>query len=149
MIHDVRVFPLRKIIDPRGMVMHMLRRDDPHFEEFGEIYFSGVHQGAVKAWHLHHRMTLNYAVPHGLVRLVLYDQRLQSPTRGQVQEIEMGPDHYALVAIPPGIWNGFLGLAEGMSLVANCATIPHDPNEIDRLDPFDQSIPYQWESRHP
>ncbi len=40
MIEGVLVVPLRKIPDERGMVMHMLRTDAEHFQQFGEIYFS-------------------------------------------------------------------------------------------------------------
>ena len=69
-IEGVIVTPLRKIPDERGTIMHMLRRDDPHFQAFGEIYFSTVYPGAIKAWHLHKRMTLNYAVPHGNIKFV-------------------------------------------------------------------------------
>ena len=67
MIHDLRVTPLQRIPDERGAVLHMLREDDPAFERFGEIYFSLVYPGVVKGWHLHKRMTLNYAVPIGMV----------------------------------------------------------------------------------
>ena len=65
MIDGVKIVPLRQIPDERGKVMHMLRADAEHFSGFGEIYFSMVYPGAVKAWHLHRRMTLNYAVPIG------------------------------------------------------------------------------------
>lgn len=122
----------------------MLRSDDPHFERFGEIYFSVVNPKVVKGWHLHRTMTLNYAVPIGRIRLVLYDVRDGSPTHGVVQEIEMGPRRYELVTIPPGVWNGFLGLGDTPSLVANCATEPHDPNEIVRIPPRSPEIPYDW-----
>jgi len=148
MIDGVEVHPLRQIPDERGKVMHMLRRDDPWFREFGEIYFSVVFPGAIKAWHLHRRMTLNYAVPSGRIKLVLYDERDGSPTRGALQEIFTGEDVYALVVVPPGIWNGFKGLGIGPAIVANCATIPHDPDEIVRMDPFSERIPYRWELRH-
>ena len=144
MIHDVRVIPLQKIPDHRGMVMHMLRRDDLHFEQFGEIYFSVVLPGAVKGWHLHTQMTLNYAVVVGEIRLALYDERPDSPSRGKVQEILLGEDNYCLVKIPPHIWNSFQGLGSKRSIVANCSTIPHDPKEIKRVDPYDNSFPYQW-----
>src|SRR5262249_37755817 len=120
----------------------MLRGDDPHFETFGEIYFSIVNRGVVKGWHLHRSMTLNYAVPIGHIRLALYDARESSPSRGRTQEIEMGPHDHKLVRVPPGIWNGFLGLAEPISLVANCATEPHDPAEIVRLPATSHEIPY-------
>lgn len=145
MIDGVTLTPLRQIGDDRGKVMHMLRRDSPVFVDFGEIYFSTVHPGIVKGWHIHKRMVLNYAVPHGEVRVVLYDQRPESPTRGQVQEAVLSPEHYALLTIPPGVWSGFQGLGSETAILANCASLPHDPDEIDRLDPTDPSIPYDWD----
>jgi dTDP-4-dehydrorhamnose 3,5-epimerase len=147
-IHDVRVTPLRRIPDERGAIMHMLRRDDPRFEAFGEIYFSLVYPGVIKGWHLHARMTLNYAVPVGMIKLVCFDDRADSPSRGTLQEIHLGELHYALVTIPPGIWNGFTAEGTAAALVANCATEPHDPAEIERLDPFSEQIPYDWALRH-
>ena len=145
MIQGVSIHPLRQILDERGKVMHMLRRDEPWFERFGEIYFSVVNPGSVKAWHLHKKMTLNYAVVHGDIRLVLYDDRTGSPTRGRVQEISTGEGQYALITVPPRVWNGFKGVSAAPSIVANCATLPHDPKEIVRVDPFSKDIPYDWE----
>ena len=87
MIEGVVVQPLRRIADERGSVMHMLRASDPWFAGFGEIYFSTVYPGVVKGWHLHRRMVLNYAVPHGSIKMVLYDDRDGSRTKGELQEI--------------------------------------------------------------
>jgi len=148
MINGVKLTQLKQLLDERGKVMHMLRADSDGFTGFGEIYFSCVYPGAVKAWHLHKRMTLNYAVPHGNIKFVLYDDRENSPTRGELQEIFLGPDNYCLVTVPPRVWNGFKGIGLTMAIVANCASIPHDPAEIDRLDPFSPDIPYSWEIRH-
>ena len=148
MIDGVVVTPLKQIPDERGKIMHMLRSDDPQFERFGEIYFSMVYPGAIKAWHLHTKMTLNYAVVAGMVKLVLYDPRPSSPTKGEVQEIFLGEQNYARVKIPPGIYNGFKGVGTIPAIVANCSTIPHDPAEIQRLDPFSKDIPYSWDLRH-
>lgn len=148
MIEGVIVTPLRQILDERGKVMHMLRADAPHFKGFGEIYFSCVYPGAIKAWHIHKRMTLNYAVPHGHIKFALYDDRDGSPTRGQLQELVLGSDNYCLVTVPPLVWNGFKGIGGEMAIVANCATIPHNPEEIERRSPFDASIPYTWDIRH-
>ena len=148
MIDGVIVTPLWQIPDERGKVMHMLRSDAPHFRAFGEIYFSCVYPGAVKAWHIHRRMTLNYAVPHGRIKFVLYDDRDGSPTRGEVQELFLGPENYCLVTVPPMVWNGFKGIGDEMAIVANCASIPHDPDEIGRRDPADSAIPYDWQIRH-
>jgi len=147
MIDGVLVHPLKRLPDERGTVMHMLRADDPHFERFGEIYFSVVYPGVVKGWHLHDRMALNYAVVSGVIKLVLYDDRASSPTRGEVQEVFVGDSNYVLVRVPPRVWNGFKGIGIAPAIVANCATIPHDPDEITRLDPADPSIPYNWSLR--
>jgi len=143
-IEGVRIDPLRRIEDERGAILHMFRSDDPLFERFGEIYFSLVHPGWVKGWHLHTKMTLNYAVPVGSVLIVLYDARDESTTRGRLQEIRTGPTDYKRVRIPPGVWNGFLNTGAADAVVANCATLPHDPDEIRRLPPTDSSIPYRW-----
>ncbi len=148
MIEGVVVTPLRQIADERGKVMHMLRADSPLFKSFGEIYFSTVYPGAIKGWHIHKKMILNYAVPHGQIKFVLYDDRAGSATRGQLQELFLGPDNYCLVTVPPLVWNGFKGIGTESAMVANCASIAHDPQEIDRKDPFDPAIPYDWAIKH-
>lgn len=144
MIEGVLIKKLNRIPDERGCIFHMLRKDDPEFEQFGEIYFSLVYPGVVKAWHLHTTMTLNYAVPLGMVKLVLYDDREGSSTRGQVMELFIGEQNYCLVKIPPRVWNGFKGTGVAPALVANCASHPHDPQEIIRQDPHTSTIPYDW-----
>ncbi len=144
MIDGVLIKPLRRIPDERGMILHMLRRDDPEFQKFGEIYFSMVYPGAIKAWHVHKKMTLNYAVPIGMIKLVLYDDRPKSRTNGELQELFIGEHNYCLVRVPPMVVNGFKGISDQPALVANCATLPHDPEEIVRIDPHTGRIPYDW-----
>lgn len=148
MIEGVIVTPLRQIVDERGKVMHMLRSDAPHFQGFGEIYFSTVHPGVVKGWHRHKEMVLNYAVPSGLIKFVLHDSRPNSSTFGITQQFFIGPENYVLVTVPPMVWNGFKGVGDSTAIVANCASIPHHADEIERLDPFDASIGYDWGVRH-
>ena len=107
-----------------------------------------VYPGVVKAWHLHEKMTLNYAVPMGMVKLVLFDDRPESSSRGELMELFIGWQNYCLVQIPPLIWNGFKGIGDKPALVANCADLPHDPNEIKRMNPFANTIPYDWGIKH-
>ncbi len=147
MIEGVQIIPLSRISDERGRIMHMLRSDAPHFEKFGEIYFSAVYPGAIKAWHIHKTMALNYAAVQGMIKLVLYDDRPGSATKGELMEIFMGEDNYCLVKIPPMVWNGFKGISPKTALVANCATEPHSPDEIMRKDPHTKDIPYSWERK--
>ena len=148
MIEGVVITPLKQIFDERGKVMHMLREESSIFSRFGEIYFSCTNPGAIKAWHLHKQMTLNYAVIYGEIKCVLYDDRPNSKTRGCVEEYFLSPENYCLVTVPPLIWNGFKGIGQKVSIVANCATIPHDPNEIERKSADDPSIPYDWQIKN-
>jgi len=148
MIHGVVVTPLKQIPDERGKVMHMLRRDDAHFSRFGEIYFSVVFPGVIKAWHWHRIMGINYAAIVGMIKLVMFDDRPDSPTKGELQELFIGEDCYVLVTIPPQVWNGFKGTGTKPTVVANCATEPHNPADVVRLDPFSEKIPYDWGLKH-
>ena len=143
-IDGVKIVPLRRIPDERGTILHMLRATDAHFERFGEIYFTTIYPGLIKGWHRHRELTLNYACVVGRIKLVIYDDRETSPTRGGLMEVYLGPDCYALAVIPPELWNGFKGLSEPMALVANCATHAHDPTRTTRLDPLDARIAYDW-----
>lgn len=148
MISDVKIIPKLKIFDDRGAVFHMLRNDDKEFEKFGEIYFSQVRSGVVKAWHLHSKMTLNYYLVTGTVRLALFDDRKSSPTYKKIQEIFLDESDSKLVQIPPGVWNGFKGLSPNPALIANCATEPHSADEITRRPFDDPYFEYSWNQRH-
>jgi len=148
MIKDVVIKQLKQIPDERGNIMHMLRCDEPHFKKFGEIYFSVIYPGVVKGWHVHKEMTLNYAVVSGMIKLVLFDKREDSPTKGELMELFIGENNYILVQIPPGVANGFKGIGTKSAIVANCATEPHDLDEIIRIDPLNNDIPYDWGLKH-
>lgn len=141
--------PLRVIPAPGGPVLHMLRAGSPLLPDFadgfGEIYFSEVRPGAVKAWKRHTRQTQLFAVPAGLLHIVLFDDRTASSTRGALVERRLGrPDDYGLLRIPPLVWYGFMAVGEGPALICNCADLPHDPAEGERLPADDPAIPYVW-----
>jgi dTDP-4-dehydrorhamnose 3,5-epimerase len=142
-IEGVIIKALKTFSDHRGSVMRMMRCDDDIFDSFGEVYFSSVNSGVVKGWKKHLLATQNFAVPSGMLKLVLYDDRKDSATFGQVQEIILGVDDYKLVRIPPAVWYSF-GAQGGTALVANCTNLTHDPKEsiLSSLDKTD--IPYQW-----
>ena len=98
---------LKIIPDERGEIMHMLKSSDGHFSKFGEIYFATAYPGVIKGWHLHKTQEQNYCVLKGMIKLVIYDPRKDSPTYNKVQEIFLGEKNYSLVKIPPGLINGW------------------------------------------
>jgi dTDP-4-dehydrorhamnose 3,5-epimerase len=131
--------------DARGSILHFLRADSPQFTTFGEVYFSEVNAGARKGWTRHRRQTQRYVVPTGRVKLVLYDDRDTSPTRGVLQECELGrPDRYGMLVIPPLVWYAFAAVGANAGLIANCADIPHDPADSERAPIDDGPVAYAW-----
>ena len=58
-LDEIRITSLQRIQVPGGDVLHAIKMSDPSFTGFGEAYFSIVHQGTIKAWKRHRKMTLN------------------------------------------------------------------------------------------
>jgi dTDP-4-dehydrorhamnose 3,5-epimerase len=144
-IEGVIVQPLKQIGDNRGSVLHMMRSDSKLFKQFGEVYFSEIHPGIIKAWKRHKKQTQNLTVPLNKIRLVIYDNRSSSSTHGNIAEYELGrPDHYCLVHIPPMLWYGFKTYGDETALIANCADRPHDPEETESQPADSKEIPYKW-----
>lgn len=146
MIEGVEIKKLMSIPDERGRILHMLRKDDEIFEKFGEIYFSMCYPGIVKGWHYHKKQTDNISVIKGMMKIVLYDMRENSKTKGEIQEFFVGEQNHILIKIPPGVVHGFKAIGIEPAIAANCATEPynHDKPDEFRIDPYDKSIPYDW-----
>ena len=139
-VRDINIHPLKKIKVPGGDVLHGMKQSDPGYAGFGEAYFSWVSIEAVKAWKRHTQMTMNVVVPVGKVRFVFRCVNSEDVEEFRVEEI--GEDRYVRLTVPPGIWFGFQGLGTPQSLVMNIASIPHDPNEVERILLSD--INYKW-----
>ena len=135
------VTPLKRIEVKDGDVLHAMKRIDPGFNGFGEAYFSIIKSGLIKAWKRHRQMTLNFVVPVGAVRFVMFDDRKKSV--GCFHEISISPDNYCRLTVPPMVWVGFQGLGKGMNLLLNIADIVHDPMESDRKN-IDE-IEFNWD----
>jgi len=144
-INGVSSTDLAQISDSRGSVLHMLRSDSEDFVGFGECYFSEVLPGSIKAWKYHNLQIQNIAVPVGHLRLVIYDGRVLSKTYGNLLEFELGrPSAYKRITIPPKLWYGFACIGESPAILVNCANIPHDPSDTEKLEISDPLIPYEW-----
>ena len=144
-IEGVVIQPLKQIADKRGLVLHMLKNNSNLFKQFGEIYFSEIHSGLVKAWKRHKKQSQNLVVPLGKIRLVIYDDRPNSNTHGKIAQCKLGrPEDYRLIHIPPMLWYGFQGIGDQTSMIANYTDLPHDPEEMESLSSDTSQIPYQW-----
>jgi len=142
-IEGVMLTPLKRIANPKGDILHCLKSSAPGFAGFGEAYFSTIHQGDIKGWKKHQRMTLNLVVPVGKIKFVMYNDRKGSKTKGQFQAAELSPDNYQRLTIAPGLWIGFQGLGPDTNLLLNIADIEHDPDEA--LSKALEEINYNWD----
>ena len=134
MIDGITFAALDKIEADAGSVLHFIKNDDPGYIGFGEIYFSTVKKGAIKAWKMHKLMTLNLVVPVGEVFFVFVDQRKKSKTNGEIYKVRLSSNPYRRMTVPPGIWFGFMGLSSELNLLSNQADIVHDPKEVEIKD---------------
>jgi len=150
MIDGVKVKKLRVIPDERGRLSEILRSDDPEFFiKFGQVYITTAYPGVVKAWHYHKKQWDNMAVIHGMMKIVLYDPRENSPTKGEINEFFAGIHNPILIQIPPMVYHGFKCISEYEAIVINCPTELYNyenPDEY-RIDPHNNDIPYDWSRR--
>lgn len=149
MIEGVQVKKLRLIPDERGYLMEIFRRDDPQFRRFGQVYLTTAYPGVVKAWHYHKKQWDNFAVIRGMAKVVLFDSREESPTRGEVMEFFMGDQNPVLLTIPPKVMHGFKGCSTEMAMIVNTPSELYNYQEPDeyRVAPHDGVIPYDWERK--
>jgi len=146
MIEGVKVKKLKVIPDERGRLMEMLRADDELFIKFGQVYLTTAYTGVVKGWHYHKKQIDNMVVVKGMMKIVLYDEREGSSTKGEVNEFFMGIHNPLLLQIPPLVLHGFKCISEEEAIVINCPTETYnyeDPDEF-RIDPHKNDIPYEW-----
>ena len=146
LIDGVRTKPLKVVSDERGRLMEMLRADDELFVKFGQVYLTAAYPGVVKAWHYHQKQTDHFVCVSGMMKVVLYDDREGSPTRGSINEFFIGDHNPLLIQIPPLVFHGFKCISEHEALVVNIPTEVFDyttPDEF-RIDAHDPSIPYDW-----
>ena len=138
---DILVTPLRRIPTIGGDVMHALKDSDDGFNGFGEVYFSWVEQGAIKAWKYHQHMTLNLVVPLGEISFVFHIKDQENCFRTET----IGEEQYIRLTVPPGIWFGFQGRGSGQSLLMNLADMVHEPDEV--LRKKTSEIVYNWSTQ--
>ncbi|PIE33521.1 dTDP-4-dehydrorhamnose 3,5-epimerase [candidate division KSB3 bacterium] len=145
-IEGVKVKNLRVIPDERGRLMEILRTDDDMFASFGQVYMTTAYPGVVKGWHYHKKQTDNMAVVRGMMKLVLYDSREESPTYGVVNEFFFGEHQPLLIQIPPFVFHGFKAVSECEAIVINIPTEPYNYDKPDefRVEPHTSDIPYDW-----
>ena len=146
LIEGVKTKKLAVHADERGRLMEMLRADDELYDKFGQVYLTTAYPGAVKAWHYHQKQVDHFTCVHGMMKVVLYDDREGSQTRGLVNEFFLGVHNPILLRIPAGVYHGFKCISEHEAIIINVPTEMYHYDKPDefRLDAHDPKIPYDW-----
>ena len=145
-IKGVRIKQLKPIPDERGCLMEILRCDDKIFEKFGQVYLTTAYPGVVKAWHYHKKQVDNFTCIRGMMKVVLYDLRENSPTHKSMMELFVGEKNHILISVPPGVCHGFKAIGKETAFFLGISTRPFDEKNPDkyRLPPDTRDIPYDW-----
>lgn len=147
MIQGVKVRKLSVHCDDRGRLMEILRADEKEMDiRFGQVYVTTAYPGVVKAWHYHKLQTDHFVCLQGMIRLGLYDDREDSPTRGEANTFYLGVHNPIMVEIPNLVYHGFKCISDTEAMVFNYVTEVYNyknPDEY-RVDPHSGEIPYDW-----
>jgi dTDP-4-dehydrorhamnose 3,5-epimerase len=147
LIEGVRVRDVRNIVTANGITTELYRPDwgivDGTVQQAIHVALRG---GAISAWHQHRERWDFLFVVGGHLRVVLYDPREQSATRGQVDVFHLSPARPALLAVPPWIWHGVQNLSQDVSCFVNLFDRPYDYDNPDewRLPVDTSEIPYRF-----
>jgi dTDP-4-dehydrorhamnose 3,5-epimerase len=144
MINGVSVRKLMVFENELGGVKHMLKKQWPEFNSFGEVYFSTINAGIIKGWKRHDKTVLNYTVPVGNVKVVIYDGDKKSPTYCEIQEIELGESNHVLLTIPANVWYSFASLNDEKAIICNLISVEHSEDEHHQIELVNDKIPYKW-----
>ena len=143
-IEGVIAHPVKANVDDRQVLMVYLKASDPFFDTFAQSYVSITAKGVVKAWHYHLNQTDVWFVPHGKIKVGLFDARRDSPTAGVANAIIMGGGNNISLVIPPGVYHGYLSLTDP-SVLINTTNRPYDPADEYRAAWDDSRFGFAWE----
>jgi dTDP-4-dehydrorhamnose 3,5-epimerase len=117
--------PLRRFEDARGWLAEFFRQDELDPAVYPVMgYLSLTHPGVTRGPHEHRRQTDLFVFFHGQLRLYLWDTRLQSPTYGYRQVLEVGEANPVVVLVPPGVVHAYRNIGPEPALLINC------PNQL-------------------
>ncbi len=136
-IKDAAFVPLVAHTDDRGYLTEILRATDPHFTKFGQVYPVGnFARGVIRAFHKHEKLWDWFFVSHGSAKFVLVDDRPESPSHGDINIFVVGPRNLALIAVPPGVYHGWMSLEDDTQMISIASEVYNRerPDEV-RIPP--------------
>jgi dTDP-4-dehydrorhamnose 3,5-epimerase len=147
LIDGVRVREVRNVVTHNGITTELFRTDWGIVDyDVTQIIHVALRGGAVSAWHMHELKTDHLFVVGGHIKVVLYDDREGSSTRGRVDVFNLSPTRPQLLVVPPSVWHGVQNLSTEVSTFVNFFDREYDYKDPDdwRLPPDTTEIPYRF-----
>jgi len=122
-IHDVVVYSLKKIVDERGWLAELFRRDELAEDFYPAMaYISVTEPFTQRGPHEHtEQADLFCFIGTGNFKLRLWDNRADSPTFRNVMTLFVGADNPQAVIIPKGVVHAYKNIsATEKGVVINC-----------------------------
>lgn len=146
-IAGVELRRLEQKADGRGNLVVLM--SDRHGANYvtPHVYMVTAAARSIRAWVYHKRQSDRLAYTQGTIRVVLYDLRPDSPTRGAVNVLDVGAANKVMLTIPPFVVHGVQNLGDQDTSFVNMPTRAYDPADPDkaRIPWNDPRIPYRFE----
>lgn len=150
-IAGLRFRPTRPVPHEDGTVAEVARTAWPEVDlPVVQVHITTTLPGRTRAWGLHQRSTDRLFVVRGLVSLVVYDGRLDSPTFGWVNEFRTSERNPGLLVIPPNLYHGWKNIGTDEAFIINMPSDLYNHDSPDALDlPYDSPdaeriVPFRW-----
>lgn len=137
---------LRLVRNDRGTVREFIRADDADFPGFGQVHVVETLPGVIRAWFRHFVQFDQLYCIGGRVRVGLYDDRPDSPTKGAFADLALDADEPVLIGIPPLVWHGFATIGDVPSLMVqhNNRAFRHAAPDEEKQPPEAPGFPIVW-----
>ena len=150
-IDGLRFRPVRPVPHEDGTVAEIARVAwDEVDEPVVQVHLTTTYPGRMRAWGLHQWSTDRLFVVKGLVSIVVFDGRVDSPTSGQVNEFRVSERNPGLLVIPPNLYHGWKNIGVDEAFIINMPTSQYEHEGPDALDlPYDdpraaEIVPFRW-----
>lgn len=147
LIDGVKIKEVKNVMKEGGVLTEIFRKDWAlDSGKVDQVFTVALDPGGLSAWHAHEHTVDRFFVNRGKLKVVLYDSREGSPTKGQINEFRIGEHRPTLIIIPPKVWHGVMNLSSQPTHMLNLTDAAYEYEDPDhwRLPHDSPQIPYQF-----
>jgi dTDP-4-dehydrorhamnose 3,5-epimerase len=150
LIDGVTLRPATTLADERGTLCEILNPVwDLHPAEIVYVYQFTIRPGKIKGWHQHHLHDDRIFISQGTVKVILYDDRPESPTYRMINEIYRSEHERNIMVIPAFVFHAHQNIGSTDALFVSMPTRPynHADPDVFRLPIENDRIPYRFDEK--